>query len=521
MDGWDHDAYRLYCDPQAATPRVGRHPSTHVPVAEPQTARLGNAGPSPFPSSSRNRSQMGRQSSTSLREDYAAAGTSSGGAQTPAPIQTSIYGGFQDDGQYFTHNPYDGMAASRPPSPGSNMNVNESGHAYAHSSYQTGHRNPSDQGYNYQHNYSEAYPSSNVDYSLPSHGDQPQSFNVDQGFYDMQPYSNDGDLSSVVRGFHRGSGAGSHPRNVGGTGSFDVGDSSLYNQYQQDPFPDYSAHGPIIPQQQTFDHTSHQDLDFSTASQLEAPLVIDGAGDDNDDNDTYKKGKYAGRKKGLYVSSNQQEKAEMLTALHLRTGLLMYNIAIKLRRTLTPQLKSALLSKDETSIQWAKTILFPIEPRILNGLKEQKWMANMTIAQSRVVVQKMSRLVNRDEEHVRYYFLKSQLDEAVAWKIFYTPDDQCSQFIYPLGLDNVKDKAITSHNRKISAQVIDVWPWMKELEGKYFDAVIAKVAATNGKSLRECADLLRQPQVKSMLGRQILRASPKELQDIMVEYRLY
>ncbi|UZJ50826.1 hypothetical protein CBS101457_000146 [Exobasidium rhododendri] len=518
MDKWDHDAFRLYRDPHAATPRVGRsrHSSRNT-AAEPQTARVQSSAWQALgkllPRSKGSKSGQSSSSRTpapdhtNFSENYA-----HGSAAEDVP--TSIYGGFNDDDSSFGYNPhggaYGGVVRSRSPSPSISQVYGHPAHEEVTSASQ----------------YPEYSQYPQYAYQDDQYGTQGQHYSdYDQqntSFYtggadpvdDTPQYSRDGDLSSIIQGYHFGSGSSSAHNDNDSIGNFEFGNLNLYGSSSQSHHD--GAYGTLPQHQvpQTFHQEYQNHQGYAYAPQQQDPAAIT----EDEDTGTGKKEK----KKGKFSICNKHEKARIVDYLHIVTGLIPESIAIRCRKDFTPELKTALLSGDAAKMEQARNTLFPAtytSRYASHTPKQQTWMRNMSIEQSKVVVWKMSQVVHRDEVHVRNFFLNTQLEEDIAWAIYNTPVEDCAQFVYPLGLDNIQDRMISDGRRQIVTKVIDVWPWMRELEGKYFNTVIAKLASAAGINEYTASQLLRSPRVESLLGRRILQASPSEMKRIALELK--
>ncbi|UZJ50824.1 hypothetical protein CBS101457_000144 [Exobasidium rhododendri] len=362
---------------------------------------------------------------------------------------------------------------------------------------------------------------SRANYGATSHG----TAYTHQGQHDLHSYDTGGAYSPFRERQSYGDASQTTPHYASSQSNYGL-DSTFPEQYQ--------THGPDYAQPAF----NFRDLDLSGSRQdqqnegAQASIVSREYPSDHSHTQRLRKGREGKKKandtaegraeKRYYFSLEKEDKARLAEVLHLYTGLLKENISVKCRKLITHDLAAALLSGDERLIYQARDQLYPPAQMKLLGIHiDQQWMARMSMEQSIEVVRKMARATSKKEEYVRNFFAKTQLDEAMAWRILHTPDEDCSMYAYPVGLDKPSERPTESVDGKRVSHVIEVWPWMKELEGKYFETVIEKLATANGRSESECADMLRLPHITNMFGKQVLHAGPEELHKIMMGYKLY
>ncbi|UZJ50809.1 hypothetical protein CBS101457_000129 [Exobasidium rhododendri] len=134
----------------------------------------------------------------------------------------------------------------------------------------------------------------------------------------------------------------------------------------------------------------------------------------------------------------------------------------------------------------------------------------MSMEESKIVVRKIAQASGgKDEEHIRNFFLQTQLEADVAMAILYdTVGEVCQRYVMRMGLDRQNDKIRIVEGEKIPPKTIVVWPWMQGLrqDQKKKDTVIHRLMRATTYDEKECYSLLRQPQVSENTGKMILEA---------------
>jgi hypothetical protein len=211
---------------------------------------------------------------------------------------------------------------------------------------------------------------------------------------------------------------------------------------------------------------------------------------------------------GTWSSYNVDMKSLLLRLLHLHTGLLKRSLGKKCNLKFDKAMELAVLSQDREAIKDVRIRLYSSPVRMnYKSFLEQTWMNDMSMEDSQVVVRKIAEASGKDAEHVRYFFLQTQLEEATAKSILNASEDQLGPFVMEMGLDRPSTKLVK--NRKgndVDGKNIQTWPWMNAMYATQKRFAIEKMMTITGREKEWCYGLLRQPQTERGFGLYILTA---------------
>ncbi|UZJ50816.1 hypothetical protein CBS101457_000136 [Exobasidium rhododendri] len=209
-------------------------------------------------------------------------------------------------------------------------------------------------------------------------------------------------------------------------------------------------------------------------------------------------------------------KAQLLDVLHLYTGFLKLSLVKRCRPIFTEELKDALLSDDERKIRWAVRTILPPEKR-QHLVLEQAWMKGMSMSDSIKVIKKIANAAQKNPEHVRNYFLRTQLSAEKAHEILRaTTKEELQWYVLQLGLDRPNNKAVKKGPHTVTSPTIETWPWMKGLSQRLKEKVIQRMMkAVKGLTELDCYQLLKQPHVIEEYGRIFIVADEDQVKGMM------
>jgi hypothetical protein len=216
--------------------------------------------------------------------------------------------------------------------------------------------------------------------------------------------------------------------------------------------------------------------------------------------------------KNVYNECDKQTRWQLKETLHLRTGLLKASLGKKLASKMTVKMRDIILSNDSEEIERVIDELFKEEAERFRHYEKQKWMINMDVNTSKIVVRKMAVVSGWDDEHIRNFFLRTQVSPETAKMILEdTTSDVCKSVMVEMGLDCPFRRVLKRGDKRSDSKTIEVWPWMRGLTESQKSQAISKMMSATGLSKDVCYRLLRQPHAKEDLGFNFLVSHPLEI----------
>ncbi|UZJ50810.1 hypothetical protein CBS101457_000130 [Exobasidium rhododendri] len=128
----------------------------------------------------------------------------------------------------------------------------------------------------------------------------------------------------------------------------------------------------------------------------------------------------------------------------------------------------------------------------------------MSIDESIIVAKKIASVTGKKEDHIRNFFLRTQLEEQTAWKILTADLEECKRYAAEMGLDYHNPNRLDASVPE--SKIIETWPWMNGLVEDQKKMVIDKMMRITGRSKEWCYDILRQSEAENGLGLYLLNA---------------
>ncbi|UZJ50811.1 hypothetical protein CBS101457_000131 [Exobasidium rhododendri] len=253
----------------------------------------------------------------------------------------------------------------------------------------------------------------------------------------------------------------------------------------------------------------------SSAAQSEAAAILPSQG-----HATYRtpRSKHPKYPSSFWYSYSDDLKEEIVHILHLYTGLLKESIIKKCREHMTEALKDVILNKVTEGVLSARDILYS-QSTTRNGYfpLEQKWMHGMSMEDSIRVVAKIADTAKKDAEHIRNFFLRTNLSARTAREIL---NDEyggsvCQRYVLEMGLDRPITKMIHKGHQLVLTKTIEVWPWMKKISEDQKKTVVDKVMKATGLTKEECYALMKSPHFTDMTGTELLVARDAQIKNIL------